>query len=81
MIVARGSNEPAGVGRIGVVAGNVSQLIPGSTIEPLDYPASYDNYLPSEVDGLAAMTTQITNYVKKCPNGKIALVGWSQVKK
>ncbi len=80
MIVARGSNEPAGVGRIGVVAGNVSELIPGSTIEALDYPASYDNYLASEVNGLAVMTEQITSYVKKCPGGKIALVGWSQVR-
>lgn len=78
MIVARGSSEPPGVGRIGVVAGNVSEAIPGSTIVALDYPALFDPYNVSEAAGVAALTSAITKHTSACPSAKIALIGWSQ---
>ncbi len=81
ILVARGSDEAPGVGRIGVVAGNLSLAIPGSITVPLTYPATFDNYLTSEFNGTEEMTTKIANYVSQCPNGKIALLGYSQVRR
>ncbi|KAJ9137565.1 Cutinase-domain-containing protein [Pleurostoma richardsiae] len=78
MIVARGSSEAPGTGRIGVVAGNVSELIPNSAIVALDYPATFSAYVDSEGLGTAAMTAWIKAYVAACPDGKISLIGYSQ---
>jgi hypothetical protein len=78
LIVARGSSEAAGLGRIGVVAGNVTEAIPGSTVVAVDYPATFDAYLTSENTGVAAMYALITSYVAACPDSKIALLGYSQ---
>ncbi len=80
IIVARGSSEAPGVGRIGVVAGNVSLAVPGSTISAVVYPATFDNYTTSEAQGTRAVTKAVVDYVKKCPDGKVALVGYSQVR-
>jgi dienelactone hydrolase len=66
------------VGKIGVVAGNVSEAIPGSTVVAVDYPATFDNYTVSENKGVVAMTSLISSYVAACPAGKIALLGYSQ---
>lgn len=78
MIVARGSSEAPGLGRIGVVAGNVTELIPGSTVAAVDYPATFDDYFDSEGAGAVAFVTMIAEYKKKCANAKIALLGYSQ---
>ncbi|KAI8242314.1 hypothetical protein K4K57_006638 [Colletotrichum sp. SAR 10_99] len=78
LIVARGSNEPAGVGRIGSVANGVVAAIPGSQIEPLDYPATFDNYSISVEDGDIAMNLALTAYTSRCPDSKVALLGYSQ---
>ncbi|KAJ0293455.1 hypothetical protein CBS470a_001657 [Colletotrichum nupharicola] len=78
LIVARGSNEPAGVGRIGSVANGVVAAIPGSQIEPLDYPATFDNYSISVEDGDIAMNLALTAYSSRCPDSKVALLGYSQ---
>jgi hypothetical protein len=78
LIVARGSTEPRGLGRIGVVAGNVTALVPGSTVAAVDYPATLDGYFASEGLGVAAMTAMIAAYVVACPTSKIALLGYSQ---
>jgi acetylxylan esterase len=78
MIVARGSAELPGEGRMGVVAGNVSLTIPGSTTATVNYPARFSNYAGSEGDGTAQFTLMIAAYVKLCPNTKIALMGYSQ---
>lgn len=80
LIVARGSNEPAGVGRIGSVANGVVAAIPGSQIEPLDYPATFDNYSISVEDGDIAMNLALTAYSSRCPDSKVALLGYSQVR-
>lgn len=78
MIVARATGEEPGTGRVGVVANNVSSSIPNSFIEPIVYPATFANYSTSEGDGVAAMTTAIKDRVAACPQGKIALLGFSQ---
>ncbi|EFQ35915.1 cutinase [Colletotrichum graminicola] len=78
LIVARGSNEPAGVGRIGSVANGVVASIPGSQIEAINYPATFDNYSTSVAAGAEAMKIALTQYSSQCPNSKIALLGYSQ---
>ncbi|KAK3688875.1 cutinase-domain-containing protein [Podospora appendiculata] len=78
MIVARGSIELPGEGRMGVVAGNVSLLIPGSTVSAVDYPATFEAYFASEAKGSEVFTTLIAEYTKQCPKTKIALLGYSQ---
>jgi pimeloyl-ACP methyl ester carboxylesterase len=78
MIVARGSTEAPGLGRIGVVAGNVSELVPGSSIDAVVYPATFDAYFLSEGTGVLAMTSMIKAYTAACPASKIALIGYSQ---
>ncbi|KAK2038484.1 cutinase [Colletotrichum somersetense] len=78
LIVARGSNEAPGVGRIGSVANGVVAAIPGSQIEPLDYPATFDNYSTSVAAGDEAMKTALTQYNSRCPGSKVALLGYSQ---
>lgn len=78
MIVARATGEDPGTGRVGVVARNVSDAIPDSTIEPIVYPATFANYTTSESEGVAAMTKAIKDRVAACPQGKIALLGYSQ---
>lgn len=80
LIVARGSAEPAGLGRIGVVAGNVTEMLAGSTVAAVDYPATFSatGYFASVYMGTAAMTAMIAAYVLACPTSKIALLGYSQ---
>ncbi|KDN65595.1 putative cutinase [Colletotrichum sublineola] len=78
VIAARGSNEPAGVGRIGTVARGVVAAIPGSQIEALDYPAAFDNYSSSVAAGTEAMKTALTQYNSRCPDSKVTLLGYSQ---
>jgi acetylxylan esterase len=79
MIVARASTEAPGEGIIGAVATLVQQSVPGSDAEAVDYPATLTDYLNSEASGVAAMTKLIQSYVARCPNSKIALLGYSQV--
>lgn len=78
MIVARATGEDPGTGRVGVVANNVSSAIPNSIIQPIVYPATFANYSTSEGAGVEAMTTAIKDHVAACPQGKIALLGFSQ---
>ncbi|KAG6363967.1 hypothetical protein INS49_009070 [Diaporthe citri] len=78
MIVARATGEDPGTGRVGVVANNVSSSIPDSIVKPIVYPATFANYSESEGAGVAAMTAAIKDRVAACPQGKIALLGFSQ---
>ncbi|KAM5381709.1 hypothetical protein ACJZ2D_002929 [Fusarium nematophilum] len=80
MVVARGTNEDKGSGSIGVVAEDVADRIDGSIILPLDYPATLQDpdYLESESDGVDAMQEALTKYHESCPDGKIAVLGYSQ---
>ncbi|KAK3354024.1 cutinase-domain-containing protein [Lasiosphaeria hispida] len=78
MLVARGSTELPGLGRIGVVAGNVSLLIPGSTVAAVNYPATFEQYTISEATGAAMFAKMVGDYAAACPGAKIALLGYSQ---
>lgn len=78
MIVARGSNEPAGLGRITAVVGNVTLLLPGSDYEAIDYPADLFNYVESVAKGTDEFVKLVGEYHTTCPDTPIALLGYSQ---
>ncbi|KAI6356769.1 hypothetical protein MCOR25_007864 [Pyricularia grisea] len=78
IFVARGSTEAPGMGKIRTVAGNVTAAIPGSAITAVDYPASFDDYAESVMNGTANLGKLVKDYVKLCPDSKIALLGYSQ---
>lgn len=79
MIIARASTEAAGPGVIGGVATMVTKAVPGSDSESVVYPATLTDYANSEGQGVAGMNKLIQAYTQKCPNSKIALMGYSQV--
>ncbi|KAF5023120.1 hypothetical protein F66182_4815 [Fusarium sp. NRRL 66182] len=78
LIVVRGSLEPQGPGIMGEVAEKIMQLIPGSDMESLVYPALYDEYIESQTRGVRTMTAVVNNYVKTCPDTELILMGFSQ---
>lgn len=78
MIVARASTEMPGQGIIGAVATKVQTSLPGSDSEAVVYPATLTDYLNSEASGVAAMTLLVEDYAKRCPESKMALLGYSQ---
>ncbi|KAJ4322375.1 hypothetical protein N0V84_004846 [Fusarium piperis] len=80
LVVARGTGEEKGAGITGEVAEEVADRVKGSIVEPLDYPATFLDpaYDESEADGVKAMTELLTNYHSSCPDGKIAVFGYSQ---
>ncbi|KAL2683148.1 hypothetical protein Neosp_007615 [[Neocosmospora] mangrovei] len=80
LVVARGTGEEKGAGITGEVAEDVADRINGSIVEPLDYPATFLDpaYDESEADGVKALTELLTNYHSSCPDGKIAVFGYSQ---
>ncbi|TLS22983.1 uncharacterized protein PpBr36_06576 [Pyricularia pennisetigena] len=78
MIAARGSLEAPGAGFIAKVAKDVVAALPGSDFEPLVYPATLNNYTTSEQNGTQAMLTAIIDYATRCPQSKIAIMGYSQ---
>lgn len=82
MIVGRGTGEPKGLGETGALAKNISEKIPNSDYVAVDYPASLDNpgYEKSEMMGAKDVYNQVTEYHKACPGGKMAYLGWSQVR-
>lgn len=82
MIIARGTTEPQGPGDLGRIAGRIAARIEGSAIEPVVYPATYlDPYhVDSIKNGTNAARKAITEYTEKCPDGKMALLGYSQVR-
>lgn len=81
MVVARGTGEDPGPGEMGRVADLVADKIEGSRVVGLDYPATLggDGYMDSVMDGQSALKTEIEGYSKACPDGKIAVMGYSQV--
>lgn len=78
IIVARGSDEAAGLGKIGVIAGNVSLAIPGTTVAAVKYPATINTYASSVGVGTNETVRMVNEYAKNCPGKKIALLGYSQ---
>lgn len=79
MIVARGTDEPEGGGIMGRIADQIAGEIPDSSVTPVDYPASSD-YEQSVPMGISVVTFMIKQYAHSCPDGKMALLGYSQVR-
>jgi acetylxylan esterase len=80
MIAARGTGEDAGPGSIGDVADNVADRVKGSEVVGLDYPASLTDpiYFESVEEGGEAMKKAVEDYHSACPDGKVAIFGYSQ---
>ena len=82
---ARGTNEKPGYGFIsGGFVNETLKAIPGSTAEPIIYPANGsfdpvdDVYRASVRAGVANLTQQITTFSKSCPETPLVLIGYSQ---
>ncbi|KAL6808864.1 carbohydrate esterase family 5 protein [Trichoderma sp. SZMC 28013] len=78
MVVARGSEEPAGTGVTGNLTSQIAAKVPNSQVVAVDYPATLSDYETSEGDGVKAMQLLINNYSQACPGNKIAILGYSQ---
>lgn len=80
MLVARGTNEDPGPGALGTLAERIADRIDDSEIVALDYPATFTDplYPQSVVEGTDAMREAVRNYTDSCPDGKIAVFGYSQ---
>lgn len=82
IIAARASTEAPGPGIIGALVAQIQQQSRQtvSTVA-VNYPATLTNYATSSAQGTAATKTLLNNQAAACPDQKIVLVGYSQVKK
>lgn len=80
IIIARGSKEPPGPGKIGKLAEQIIASNLGTTNESITYPATLDTnkYAYSSAQGTAAMKKQLTDYATGCPSTQFVLLGYSQ---
>ncbi len=79
ILIARASFEPRGEGLLlPSLANLIVQANPGTTREAVDYPASVTPYSGSSAKGTKAVTQQLTDYVVRCPQSKVVLLGYSQ---
>jgi hypothetical protein len=79
IIAVRGSLEPQGPGIIGAVAQQIMSAIPDSDLTSLRYPAMYEPYKPSQIEGVEALALAVWQYAAFCPDTKMILLGYSQV--
>ena len=79
VVFARGTAEPAGMGRVGqaVADGLAAQIAPRTVGSyAVNYPADYDFLTAAE--GAADATNHIQSMAQSCPSTKIVLGGYSQ---
>src|ERR1700753_2127797 len=79
IMVARASGEAKGEGMLRSVSSKLKESIKGADSEAIDYPANLAPYGPSESKGVKAANEQLAAYVKRCPESKVVLIGYSQV--
>ena len=84
MIVVRATTEAQGYGALGKIVNETCEQLPGATSEAIDYPAnglnSFTEYAESETTGIENTTKAIQAYAQRCPESRIALLGYSQVR-
>ena len=80
MIVARGTTEPSGPGVTGLLAERIASRIKDSKVVALDYPATFTDplYTESVTNGTETLGEMVRSYAEDCPDGKMALFGYSQ---
>jgi hypothetical protein len=78
IIVDRATNEEPSQGVIGTLATLVSERIPGTTVEWVDYPAVLVPYDQSTDAGARMTKEAIRSYADNCPKAKLILMGYSQ---
>lgn len=79
VVFARGTSEPAGVGRVGqAFADALGSQVGGRTVGTygVNYPASYD--FLTTADGALDAANHIASMALQCPSTKIVLGGYSQ---
>lgn len=79
LVFARGTSEPAGVGRVGQALSEQLQAgLGGRTlgIYPVNYPASYD--FLAAADGATDAANRIAAIAAQCPSTRFILGGYSQ---
>jgi cutinase len=79
LVFARGTSEPAGLGRVGqALSTQLAANLGGRTlgIYPVNYPASYD--FLAAADGAADATNRMAAMAKTCPSTRFILGGYSQ---
>lgn len=79
LVFARGTSEPAGLGRVGqALSDQLSASLGGLSlgVYPVNYPASYD--FLTTADGAVDATNRIAAIAEDCPNTRIILGGYSQ---
>ncbi|TWU71995.1 hypothetical protein ED733_003056 [Metarhizium rileyi] len=81
IVTVRGTGEEQGIGAAGTLIGRkVAEKIKGSKVVALEYPATFaePSYPLSVGNGTKNLTELLEDYHKSCPDGKIAIVGYSQ---
>ena len=79
IVFARGTSEPAGIGRVGqALADALQPQLGGRTVGTygVNYPAGYD--FLTTADGANDATAHITAMAQQCPATRIVLGGYSQ---
>jgi acetylxylan esterase len=81
IVVVRGTNEEPGPGLFGGIADRLAERVPGSEVLALEYPASLTNpiYAGSVRRGGEALKEAIEEYNDQCPEGRMVVLGYSQV--
>ncbi|KHN98641.1 Cutinase [Metarhizium album ARSEF 1941] len=81
MITVRGTGEEQGIGVFGSLIGReVAKQIKGSKVVALEYPATLaDPLYPYSVgNGTKDLTELLQEHQTSCPDGKVAILGYSQ---
>jgi cutinase len=79
LVFARGTSEPAGIGRVGqALADSLQAQLGGLTLSTygVNYPATYD--FLAAADGATDATNHIVSMAAQCPSTRFVLGGYSQ---